>query len=280
MELPFKICKILDYGTSNPIVNRMSFQFIDILSRNALDLPALRIENVKKYLFECMKDLIKAQEIKDAYLREEKKAIEKIMSIDGIKFQTNAYSYDDPSEILKKHFEDFLIRCVIAIRKIVKIAENILLKSVKGPKELRKHLMKIFPKDSPEIKMIDEDSIWIKELYDMRGQVEHDELLIGKFDVNISADNKVLIKLPIILNNQIIIRSYIENIFDNCFTFCEDMTVILMNTKCKKEFQIVVIPESQRSTHRHFKYTLDLEGEYKEKLIEAIRKSETSPPSD
>ena len=48
----YKLTKILDQGTNNPIVNRLSLQFFDILDRKIIDLPEKRIERIKEYLFE------------------------------------------------------------------------------------------------------------------------------------------------------------------------------------------------------------------------------------
>jgi hypothetical protein len=275
----FKITKILDHGTSNPIVNRMSLQFFDILGRNLIDLSEQRIEEVKKYLFECMKDLIKAEESKNAYMTVENQAIQRVMSKEGVQFQPHAFSYEDPTENLKKHFEDFLIRCVICIRKVVKIAEVVFLKSFDGPKDLKRHLSTLFPDSSSEIKMIEEDSVWIKELYDLRGKVEHDELVIAPFDIAISNDGKPLIKIPRLLPSGAPIREYLKITLENCFTFVEDMTAMLLNTCCSKEVQIVLAPDNLRPNYRGFKYVLDLKGEYKEKLLDAIKKAKTTPNS-
>jgi len=272
----FKIAKTLDHGTNNPIINRISLQFFDILGRNLIDLPEERIEKVKEYLFECMKDLIKAEESKNAYMTVENQAIQRIMSQKRVQFQPHAFSYEDPTENLKKHFEDFLIRCVIAIRKVVKIAEVVFLKSFDGPKNLKKYLKTLFPDSSPEIKVIEEDSVWIKKLYDLRGKAEHDELAIESFDVAIPDDGRPLIKILRFPSSGVTIREYLEVILENCFTFCEDMTVILLNTRCSKKVQIVLIPENLRPRYRDFKYVLDLRGKYKKKFLETVKRVKTT----
>lgn len=273
----YKLTKILDQGTSNPIVNRLSLQFFDILDRNLINLPEKRIDNIKKYLLECMKDLLKAEESKNAYITAENQAIQKVASKDGVQFQPHALSYEDPTEILKKHFEDFLIRCVIAVRKVVKIAGLIFLKSFDGPKDLRKYLGTIFPASSPEIKMVEEDSKWIKELYDLRGKAEHDELQIERFEVAISADGKRIIKIPRLPEGEPFLREYLEVTLDNCLTFCEDMTVICLNTKCSKEVQIVLVPENLRHKYRDFKYIMDLRKEIKEQFFKDTKNKEKDP---
>ena len=142
-EFIFK--KIFDHGTRNPIVNRITLQFFDILDTGLIDLSRRRIEDWKNFLFECMKELIKAEESKNAYIIVEDKAIQRISSQDGVKFQPHAFNYEDPTENLKRHFEDFLIRCVIAIRKVVKIAEVVFNRSFnKRPRDLKRHLRTLY----------------------------------------------------------------------------------------------------------------------------------------
>jgi len=269
----FKFTKILNQGTNNPIVNRISLQFSDMLDRNLIDLSKQKIEKIKKHLFECMKDLLKAEESKNAYIKIEDQAIQKIKSKNGVRFQRYAFSYEDPTENLKKHFEDFLIRCVIAIRRVVKIAEVVFDKSFDGPRGLKKHLKTLFPESSDEMKMIEDDSVWIKRLYDLRGKAEHDELVIERFDVIISSERNPLIKIPRLVDNGAPIREYIKVTLENCFTFCEDMIAMFLNTKCSKEVQIVLLPENLRPKYRNFKYVLYLKGEYKEKFLETIQKT-------
>jgi hypothetical protein len=258
----------------------MSLQFFDILGRNLINLPEQKIEEIKKYLLECMKDLLKAEESKNAYMTAEELAIQKIISQEGVQFQPHAFSYEDPTENLKKHFEDFLIRCVIAIRKIVKIAEVVFSRKFKGLKALKKHLKTLFRDSTSEIRMIEEDSVWIKELYNLRGMAEHDDLVISPFDIAISNDGKRVIRIPRLLPSGFPIREYLRITLENCFTFCEDMTAMLLNTCCSEEAQIALVPENLRPKHRGFKYILDLKEEYKEKLLDAIKKAETTPNTE
>lgn len=271
----FKLRLILNQGTNNPIANRISLQFFEIFGSNLINLPKNRIEDIKKILFDCMKDLLKAEELKNSYLNEENQAIEKIKSPEGIKFQPKAFSFEDPTETLKKKLEDFLIRCVIAIRKITKIGEIVFNKELKDHSKFEKHLREVFGVKSDEIKMIEEDKIWIKKLYDLRGGVEHDNLVMEPFDVTVSDDQKILLKIPQFPNGPVI-REYVEVTLNNCFTFCEDMTAILLNTRCDKRVHIVQLPEEQRLQRKGFKYVIDLKGELKEGFLNKIQ-SKNSP---
>lgn len=257
----FKIAKILSVGTANPIVNRLCFQFLDILGRNLLSLAEEDLEKIKELLFELMKKMLKAEEAKFNYLQKENVAIQKILSKDGIKFQHNAFIYEDPTEELKKRFEDFLVNSVISIRKVIKISEIIFYKNFDdGAGKLAKFLCNLFDKQSPVVKMIEEDTPWVIELFDLRRAVEHDELKLKPFNISLQLEKKVHISILRLPDNKASVREYIEVTLENCLTFCEDIIAIMLNTKCLKGIQIVQIPEDVRPTLNNFKYTIVLKN--------------------
>ena len=263
----FKCKKILE-DVSDTLVNRMNLQFLDIIGTNLIRLPPDKIEKFELLLFECMKDLIMAEESKKQYLEKENDAIRTVVQPDGVTFQRHGYSFDDPTFELKKHFETFLIRCVIAIRKTVKLAEEILGVEFEGPRQLKNYLLNNLPPDSPYIKMIQEDSVWIKQLYDLRGKAEHDSLFIEDFDVLVKENQKLQIKLPYLpMVNKATLREYMDVTFENTFTYCEDIVAMLLNMKCDEKIQIVLLPENLRPKHRNFRYVVDLKPEYKKRLL-------------
>ncbi|MBI1928986.1 hypothetical protein HYR99_32665 [Candidatus Poribacteria bacterium] len=278
-RLEFKCTTMLNQGTDNPIVNRIGLQFFDIL--NSVDLSKPKKDEIEVYLFECMKDLIRAEELKKAYAELEEQAIQKIVSKEGVQFQHLGFSYDDPTEALKRYFDDFLIRCVIAIRKIIKIAEIISNKKLEGPGQLKQYLNTLFADSTPEMKMIKDDSKWVMELFDLRRQVEHEVLIINPFDLTISPNGRGSISLPRVISSSgfpsggALIGEYLEVTLENCFTFCEDMMAILLNTCMIKGVQIVQIPEELRPQHQGFKYVLDLDDEYKRALLRSIKEAKS-----
>jgi len=128
----FVIKKILDVGTGSPLVNRLMLQFGEIVNSGFIKLDDSQKQKFNAILWECMNDLLKAEESVNEYFRIEDSAISKIASPDGIAFQTGAYSFEDPTLDLKKHFEEFLFRAVIAVRRTIKLACIVFKKEIKG----------------------------------------------------------------------------------------------------------------------------------------------------
>ena len=218
-------------------MNRTLFQFCEILDSGLIELPKPKIEEIKRNLLECMKKLITAEEAKNSYLTMEKEAIERLETQKGVKILPHGFRYDDPTEDLKKHTEDFLIRCVIALRKIVRVGEIIFDRKFRdNPNNLKKHLSTMFSNSSNEKKMIEHYSMSIAELYGLRGASEHTDLEFLPFEFDIAEDKSSLIKLPRLLlkRKMVIVRRYLEDAFKNCFGFCEDITALCLGTRCSK----------------------------------------------
>lgn len=273
---PLKSAKYLDQGTDNPIVTKICFQFTEIFNKNILNLTQQELDNIFDYLLECMKDLLKAEEAKNNYISIEDEAIRIIQSQEGIRVQPLGISFDDPTESLKRHFEDFLTRCVCAIRRVVKIGGLVFHEEtkLKGPVELKKHLSKLLEPTDPTMEMIQEDSDWMQELYNLRGASEHDKLEIGRFDVDIIDKNTLNIKTPYLLAPKGLIREYIEVTLDNCIGFCEDMIALLLNFRCPEHCQIGRMPDHLTKFFPHFKYNLNLSEKTLESLNRSIRKDQ------
>ncbi|CCU79056.1 hypothetical protein HSACCH_01058 [Halanaerobium saccharolyticum subsp. saccharolyticum DSM 6643] len=263
----FKFTKVLNHGTDNPIINRLSFQFFELFKTNLINLSDKKIEKIKELLHECTLDLIKAQELFNNYLEKQNKTIKEIIDNENFKIQDNIIQYDDPSYELNKYFEDFLIRNVIALRKTIKIAECVFDQEFDGPKDLLKHLQEVFVDKEEYIKMLEEDSKWFKELYDFRGEVEHSKLEITNFELFLDKNDKPLVKKQILVDKNCTLEKYMDVTLYNVFSYCEDFTAMLLKLHCSEKVRIIQIPEEQRKNNKNFKYTFDLCEDLKSKIF-------------
>lgn len=142
-----KITKISDKGTSNPIVNRIYFQFIEMLDTNTIELKNKSLENFDNLLFGLMEDFLKVEEYGENYLRIENEAVSKIKKGE-VKIEGNTIKYDNPTPKLKENFEHFLIRSVIVLRKLIKMANIIFETEFKSGKSLNSYIKNKFGEDS------------------------------------------------------------------------------------------------------------------------------------
>ena len=251
--------KISDKGTSNPIVNRIYFQFSKILNTNTIELKNESLKNFNDLLYSLMEDFLKIEEYGEKYLRIENEAVSKIkkgeVEIDG-----STITYDDPTPKLEENYEHFLIRSVMVLRKLIKIASIIFETEFKSGKKLNSYIKNKFRKDSNIIKWIDSNSEWIKELYDDRGNVEHEELDMTHFDIEVSKNGSFNPILPIIIGRKIPINIYLTNKFNLLFNYIETMIALLLNQKVKSPLRIVSIKKEERKNYNDFKYKLDIDA--------------------
>lgn len=264
----FQFVKFMDEGTDNPIVNRLMLQFAEMLATNIIHISKEKQEELKKVLFDCGTDLLKAEKYFKKYNEVLNEAVNNIKSGIGFKIDKIAIQYDDPSLELQRLFEEFLIRCVITIRRIKRIAEIILDENLKDHKTFNKRLDELFANDNNYMKMLKEDRVWVKELIDIRGMVEHEELEITNFSVTVGEDGKINIYAPSLKKKKCAVVKYMEVILYNVFSYCEDFTAMLLSLKCNDMCRIVQLPEKLWPEHRGFKYILDLKEEIKKPIIE------------
>lgn len=253
-----KITKISDKGTSDPIVNRIYFQFIEMLDTNTIELKNKSLENFDNLLFNLMNDFLKVEEYVENYLRIENEAVLKIKK-GKIKIEGNSIKYDNPTPKLKENFEHFLIRSVMVLRKLIKMANIIFETEFKGGKELNSYIKKKFGEDNNLVKYVNSNSKWVKELYDDRGKVEHEELDMSDFDIEVCKNGSYNPILPFFISKNTPIRFYLTNQFTILFNYIETMIAFLLNQKVKFPLRIVYIKKEERKKYNDFKYKLDID---------------------
>ena len=253
-----KITKISDKGTSDPVVGRIYFQFIEMLDTNTIELKNKSLENFENLLFDLMEDFLKVEKYIENYLRIENEAVLKINK-GKVKIKGNSIKYDNPTPKLKENFEHFLIRSVMILRKLIKIANIIFETEFTGGKELNSYIKKKFSEDNNLVKYVNSNSKWIKELYDDRGKVEHEELDVADFDIEVYKDGSINPILPVFISKNIPICIYLTKKFTLLFNYIETMIAFLLNQKVKFPLRIVYIKKEEREKYNNFKYKLDID---------------------
>ncbi|MFA6979489.1 MAG: hypothetical protein WC209_09215 [Ignavibacteriaceae bacterium] len=254
--MEFKVTKILDQGTDNPIINRIHLQFSEMISCGFFWIEEEKQKEFRGLLFNLMGELLKIEKSVNNYTKAEDAIILKINSPDGIKYQKNGFLYDDPTIELNEKFEDFLIKSVVSIRKFVKVCSYIINKNFDGHKALYKYISNNFKPETSFYKWFEVRSRLVKEIYDLRGLVEHEELKIDKFEVKI-IENRITIILPKIAGTELVLREYMQGGLKFLFDYYEHMIAQLLSTIYKGYGKIIILQKEQMSNNRNFKYIID-----------------------
>lgn len=256
--MPFQVKKISDYGTSNPFVARLGFQFNELmkffrLSKDQQEkLFGILLLEVQPKALTCFK-------IKEDLKSEEEKIINDYKK-NGLNVQSQGKVVSLPSIVdLKEKSETFLYNSKILLRDYVEVFNVIFNASL--AKEARYDKVCKWAKDElgKEHKLtlvLNEDhDLWINKIVKMRNAVEHPgghsgHLHIEDFSL-IYQNNKPLLKAPVwYLNDETksTIILDMEIFLHNILTFCEDTFALCLEI-VGSEFplKIVEVPELERN---------------------------------
>ncbi len=92
-----------------------------------------------------------------------------------------------------------------------------------------------------------------------RGKVEHEELDMSDFDIEVYKDGSFNPILPVFISKNIPIRIYLTKKFTLLFNYIETMIAFLLNQKVKFPLRIVHIKREERKKYNNFKYKLDID---------------------
>jgi hypothetical protein len=253
-----------------PLFERVALQFQEIL--RFLNLNKDTIQKAVDTLIEIALDLSKAEEALLDYVDTESAAVSRYQGATAINPQKNALVYDDPTLRLKEIAERILIRIIIAYRRLPEVISLIRGAAFTTGKTFIPDLANLLPADHPDRASFEYDNGWIKELYDLRGDIEHESWEVLPFEVNEAGDRASYHVEPcrVVIKSQgekpIAVAAYLDATLSNMIGFIEDAVALAIVDKMPYPTRIVSVPEAQRPQRRHFKYVADLLPEVKDKL--------------
>jgi hypothetical protein len=197
--MPFEFKKVLEHGTTNPIVARLSLQILQILKQcNASEGLQAKVGDL--YINSLQKKLLRCWGIEDRFKKEFAAAIGK--------YKPPAAA-NAPVEIpqiarLDEECHNFLYEAKNFIRDLLQVV-NLLYgttfeeasefsRAKKGSQSLVEFAEKTFGANDGKTKMLEEAVPMIEELISMRNAVEHPEGLSGKLVIanfTLGADRKL-----------------------------------------------------------------------------------------
>jgi hypothetical protein len=265
-----QIQQILDDGTANPIIARLSIQTKDLLPFYNLaedqrqEVFGLMFSDIQPKLLACSrisKEL--AKEVTD-----HQKRIDEV----GIELQAGGKAYKIPAIFdLRSRAETFLYQAKSVLRDLTKLF--LILFGEDFNNTARFDLVvewaeAEFGEENELTKMLKTDeSLWIRLLVKMRNAVEHPggrsgTLHVENFTAQVKGSTVVVLEPVWYLDNDkksAVVRD--TRVFtDNLLTLCEQ-TLILCLEKFKKDFPIVVVEIAERDRNPscpvRYKITLD-----------------------
>lgn len=269
-EFKLKGGEIWRRRSKTPLFERIALQFKDIISFLGLDKNSK--EKAIAALVEIALDLSKAEEAFLDYVEMENAAVSQYQDPKSITPQKNALVYKNPTLTLKEIAEKILIRIIIAYRKLPEVISIIRGETFKPGKTFVNELANLIPADHPDRKSFEYDNHWIKELYDLRGDIEHERWEILPFDVHQTEDSASYHaeRCRVVVKSQgekpINVAAYLDVTLYNMITFIEEMVALAMVEKMPYPTRIVALPETERPKGSHYRYVADLVPEVKEKL--------------
>ncbi|MHB1216756.1 MAG: hypothetical protein ACYC1L_00970 [Alphaproteobacteria bacterium] len=263
--MAFKIAKVLDYGTSHPIVARLHIQTHQLVQWMAVTreqkdaLFALYLESAKK--------LIRCFEISNGCCEEFEKNVkqyEKSNQEDGHLFPHIVGLAEDVETFLyiaKNFIRDLTAVLNIAFSTSFDAAIQFARDHDGKDGTISKWALRALGEDEPLTILLRDDQDWIGELVQKRNAVEHPNGRSGKLHIH------NFIHLPDDRFRQPVwhlnddppgdLLGGLRIACENMFTFAEELLVLTVRKKLSSPIvDIFEIPESERSTSEPIRYTV------------------------
>jgi hypothetical protein len=285
--MPFVFSKLLDHGTSNPIVARLSLQMMQILDQCKIAKEA-RDEIAEIYMHSLQKKLIRCWEIRERFRSEFNSAVE---------------SYKPPSSgsqaiqlpqitRLEEECHNFLYEMKNYVRDLLKVF-NLLYgtdfkeasefyRAKKGSKSLVEFAASAFGRNDPKTKFLEEAIDQVEYVVSLRNAVEHPgghsgELRITNFalepDGKICEPTWFLEKDGTRVTDPSAIRADMETAIHNLLLLGEDVVASWAadNLSAGAMARVAVVPEERRDPSCPIKYVVTASRELEERLSKLVQ---------
>jgi hypothetical protein len=198
--MPDELKKVLEHGTTNPIVARLNVQTLQIMNQcNASEDIQAKVNDL--YINSLQKKLLRCWEIEDRFKKEFAAAIDKYKPPAA----ANALVEVPQIARLDEECHNFLYEAKNFIRDLLRVVNHLygttfeeaseFSRAKKGSQSLVEFAEKTFGADDGKTKMLKEAVLWVEELISMRNAVEHPDGFSGKLliaNFTLGADRKIV----------------------------------------------------------------------------------------
>jgi len=276
----FKIQKISDVGTDNPIVAGLTIGLFDIVKMAEIDKAtedAINSSNLN-----IVHSLTKAEKI-GLQICKNIEAVMEGLNKTGVQTQSYERCVNVPSTEGLDDVREFLKYCKQSLQELVKIINLFCDTGSSLPRydKICNKLKEVYGDTDPVFLQAKEDHDgWLKKVLDLRNADEHPDTMIpqGKqlvydFDINWSDQHqKWIVGLPHFYEGTSVYE-LIKSSIHNIFTFAEDMNILFLQKKMPKMVEIQKVPDNQREKWGGRKYVTQLKPPFYPKGVNPEGKS-------
>ncbi len=155
-------------------------------------------------------------------------------------------------------YQLFLLRLVIALRMAVSAAGLILFGEILKWKALSKRVNEEFPTDHPLVVTFKAHEQWTEDLFEFRGELEHDPYLFRGFTVQQDGAALKVVE-PQLPDGASAVQAF-PKYYDDGFAFAEHLIIGAIKTKLPQLVRLREIPEDQRDPSMPMRFALEIEG--------------------
>jgi len=260
----FKIQKVSDVGTSNPIVAGLTIGLHDIVAMAEIDKGAKDVINTAN--LNIVHSLTKAEKIGLQICAN----IESVMADlgkSGVQTQSFERCVNVPSTEGLDDVREFLKYGKQSLQELVKIINLFCDTGCTNPRydKICKKLREAYGESDPVFLQVKQDhDEWLKKILDLRDSDEHPNMIPeGKqlyydFDINWSESaKKWIVGFPHFYEGTSVYK-LVKASIHNIFIFVENANILFLQKKMSKMVEIYKVPEDQREKRGGRRYVTQL----------------------
>jgi len=268
----FKIQKIMDVGTDNPIVRSLTTGLFDIV--NMARISKEEKDTINAMNLKIVQHLTKAEGIALNICSSIENVVKKLNE-EGVKTQSHDRCVDIPSTENLDEVCNFLKHGKQALQELIKLFNLFLRTNISGPRYDKAYKVicnaEGYGKDDPIALAVKQNNdTWLKKFVDLRNADEHPEDWIPKgqklyydFDINWSAkDRKWIISFPHFYEGTSIYE-LLKMSMHYIFTFVEEMNILFLQKKMPEIVQICKVPKKQQEKYNGRRFILGLKEPFR-----------------
>jgi hypothetical protein len=262
--MAFQISKMMDVGTSNPIVARLGIGLDEAVKMARI--PEEKKKLINEGCFEIMIALVEAEKAAKP-LMDEIRAVMSKLATEGVKTQSGGRVIETPGVTNLENTKVFFKFSKQALQKLASIMGVIMDKKYTGPHfdRVRDDAQTFFGKDHVVSKLLMEDHAWLKNINDLRNEDEHPKTskpFTKPFHIEQRPDGKFLITPPMFFEGTQAL-SGLEVFSHNLLTFSEEIVGHSLAYFFPEIVALYDIPEEQRNPSNPVRFRLGLKAEVK-----------------